>query len=342
MQLQKKKLKISMLCLLISGGFLLHAASVRTFDKTVPQTESAKNLVWEAKLKKSVDFLASPICEGRELGTRGGVEATLWIERQFAKAALLKFDGTYTKHFYVPGQRIGHNIVGFMPASGKKQCRKYIVVGAHYDHLGKTDSKIYPGADANASGTVGLCQLAEMFSLMKIIGKSYNCNIIFVAFDGKECNMAGSYAFFKAIEDGDYTNPVNHHVLCPDDIELMVNLDQIGSSLSPVSKDRNDYLLMLGTHSLPKDRRETLEFCNRFYGIDMEICLSYYGSENFTKAFYMLSDQKVFVEHNIPAVMFTSGITMNNNKPYDTARTLNYEVFKKRIWLIYFWLDRMM
>lgn len=342
MHLQKKNFKISHLFTLAAAFFLFAAGSASASGSIVPQTESAKNLVWEAKLKKNVGYLSDSLCAGREIGTAGSVEAAIWIERQFSKAALMKFDGTYVKHFYAPRARIGHNLVGFMPASGKKQCKKYIVIGAHYDHLGKADGKFFPGADANASGTVALCSLAEMFSIMKIIGKSYCCNLIFVAFDGKECNMAGSYAFFKAICDGDFTDPVNRHTIRPEDIELMVNIDQIGSSLSPVTKGKNNYILMLGNQSLARDKQNALEFCNKYYGTDLELCLSYYGSENFTRLFYRLSDQKVFVENKIPAVMFTSGITMNTNKPWDTAETLDYEILKRRIWLIYFWINHIM
>ena len=58
--------------------------------------------------------------------------------------------------------------------------------------------------------------------------------------------------------------------------------------------------------------------------------------------FYRLSDQRVFIDNGIPAVMFTSGITMNNNKTRDKATSLNYPILKKRIYLIYHWLEKML
>ena len=54
-----------------------------------------------------------------------------------------------------------------------------------------------------------------------------------------------------------------------------------------------------------------------------------------------MSDQRVFVDNGIPAVFFTSGITMNTNKTRDTAENLNFEVLHKRIRLIYHWLESM-
>jgi hypothetical protein len=122
----------------------------------------------------------------------------------------------------------------------------------------------------------------------------------------------------------------------------MANIDQIGSSLSPIRSSRPDYMLMLGTESLPKNKRSNLEACNMLTGIDLDLCLSYYGSKTFTEVFYKLSDQKVFVENKIPAVFFTSGITMNTNKTRDTAENLNYEVLHKRLLLIYHWIESML
>jgi hypothetical protein len=85
-----------------------------------------------------------------------------------------------------------------------------------------------------------------------------------------------------------------------------------------------------------------LEICNRMFAIDMEIDLTYYGSKNFTRMFYRLSDQRVFVDNGIPAVFFTSGITMNTNKTRDNAQTIDTEILRKRIFLMYHWLEKML
>jgi Zn-dependent M28 family amino/carboxypeptidase len=51
-----------------------------------------------------------------------------------------------------------------------------------------------------------------------------------------------------------------------------------------------------------------------------------------------LSDQAPFVAQGVPSVFFTTGITMNNNKPYDTADKINFTTLKKRIILIWQWI----
>ena len=74
----------------------------------------------------------------------------------------------------------------------------------------------------------------------------------------------------------------------------------------------------------------------------MDIGLDYYGSQNFTDIFYRLSDQRVFVDNKKPAVLFTSGITMNNNKTWDRTENLNLEIYHKRINLMYHWIEKML
>jgi hypothetical protein len=101
-------------------------------------------------------------------------------------------------------------------------------------------------------------------------------------------------------------------------------------------------MIMLGTASLKRDKRDLLQRCNIEDGIGMDISLDYYGSENFTKIFYRLSDQKVFVDNKIPAVLFTSGITMNNNKTWDRVENLDMEIYRRRIDLMYHWIEKML
>ena len=82
---------------------------------------------------------------------------------------------------------------------------------------------------------------------------------------------------------------------------------------------------------------------NKTQHIDLELAYDYYGSKDFTNLFYRrISDQVVFLNNGIPAVMFTSGITMLNNKPEDTAEKLDYVVMRKRIQLIFYYLDKVL
>lgn len=304
--------------------------------------QPARNTVYESKLRHQVAFLSDTICGGRATGTRGNVEAACWLQREFSKIGLLKFGDSYAKRIYAGQGKIGRNIMGMLPGSNHFPKKQYVIVGAHFDHLGELDGRLYPGADANASGTVALVNLAKMLSTTRMIGKSHDSNVIFVAFDGREHDLAGSRALWRMIENGELLDPQTGNPITRKQIALMVNIDQIGSTMSPLKSGREDYIIMLGTESLKPIKRDLLNACNRMFAIDMDIDLTYYGSENFTKVFYRLSDQRVFVENGIPAVLFTSGITMNTNKTRDNAESINLEILRKRIYLIYHWLDKML
>ena len=308
----------------------------------VTNDNAAHNIVWAEKLSRHLEFLTDSICGGRASGSTGNNEAAFWLIRSFRKSGLIPFNNSYAQHIYAGNGLVGHNIAGIIPGSAKNPKDSYIIVGAHYDHLGILNGKMYPGADSNASGTVAVSTLAEMFSAMKTIGKVYDKNIIFVAFDGYCTNLSGSYAFWKNIQDGYLTDPMTGRQIKPEQISLMVNIDQIGCSLSPLASGREDYIIMLGNEKLSKEDQEKISMSNLFYGTNLEISHTYYGSKDFTRVFYTLSDQRVFIENKIPSVLFTSGITLNNNKTYDTAESINLEVLRKRIILIFHWLEKML
>lgn len=302
---------------------------------------TAKMIMTEERLSRQLSFLCDSICGGRGFATAGGSEAAFWIQREFERIGLTRMGESYGKKVYAGGEKVGHNIVAMLPGSRHSGKDRYVIVGAHYDHIGELSGKMYPGADANASGTVALINLAEMMKAYADCGNAHDQHLIFVAFDGKEHNMAGSKAFWKMIENRELIDPKTGKAITKENVSLMINIDQIGSTLSPLRSGRKDYIIMLGTESLHPSRRNMLKTCNRTYAIDLDIDLTYYGSSDFTRIFYRLSDQRIFVDHGIPAVLFTSGITMNTNKTWDRPETIDIDIFKKRIFLMYHWLENM-
>jgi hypothetical protein len=114
----------------------------------------------------------------------------------------------------------------------------------------------------------------------------------------------------------------------------MVNIDQIGSTLTPVG-EFDEYIQVLGGNKLDTWQKEQLDFANEFFGLGLCIDYSYYGSQQFYDIFYRLSDQQSFTEVGIPALLFTSGITKHTNKETDTVGTLSLGVLQRRIELIY-------
>ena len=300
--------------------------------------EKAREILESTKLETRIGFLADSLCQGRATGTRGGVEAAAWLARQFEEIGLMRLDGSWFKSFKEDNGVVGRNVIGIYRGRKGGDSEKYTIIGAHFDHLGVLDGKHYPGADSNASGTAAMLTIAEMLKSRD----NYGNTIIFVGFDGNEADMAGSRAFWKLIEKGRLFDPHTGRAITKDKISLMVNIDQIGATLSPLRQSRKDYIIMLGNHSISPSKRDVLYTCNRLFITHLDLGYDYYGSENFTKIFYRLSDQRPFVDNGIPAVLFTSGITMKTNKTYDNAESLDFPVLRRRILLMFHWLDKML
>ncbi len=337
--MQTKKIKkYTFLTLIMASACMFACIGAEAENNHGKVNEPAHNLVWPKKLEMEIGFLSDHICDGRGTGTAGNAEAGAWIARKFRKIGLMQLDSTWSMSFTASNGSIGRNIIGFLPGSSKRNSEKYIIIGAHYDHLGNIGGRMFPGADANASGVVALTSLAEMMVMTKMLGRGYSHNVIFVALDGKETDMAGSRALCGMIRDGSLTDPVSKKPITREQIALMANIDQIGSTLSPLNSGREDYLIMLDGTKRENRKKSLLKTANAIYGLDMDLGFTYYGSENFTKLFYSITDQHVFADARIPAVLFTSGITMNNNKTWDKVSTLDTEMLQKRIYLIYHWL----
>ena len=304
--------------------------------KMIPSGKNAERIISVDKLQGKVEFLCDTLFRGRATGTTGANEAAFWIARQFREAGLMKMSGKWSMSFGV-GDKVGHNIIGFMPGKRSGLRESYVLVTAHYDSHGMIDDTVYPGADSNASGVVAMVSVADMFARMKELGRSYGQNMIFVAFDARERNSQGAEAFWRDVVEGKLKDPVSGETITPSKISCAVVLDILGSTLSPLRRGRKDYLIMLsdGRH------RYELARANDTDGLHMDLGFDYYGSEGFTEMFHSkIGDQGVFSRAGVDCVVFTSGITMKTNKIEDNALSLNYNIFKKRIFLIFHWLEK--
>ena len=297
---------------------------------------NAERVLTQEHIRASVDWLCQADLGGRATGTSGAFKTAVWLSNQFRSLGLEPLGGAWF-HGFDTSAGMGRNVIGFLPGSGER----YVIVMAHYDNLGTLAGTLYPGADSNASGVATLVELAGMFVHMKGCRKTYTRNLILVGLDAKEKDLAGSADLWRRLSDGKLLNPATGKPVDPSQVELVVNLDQLGATLSPLTKGQPNYLMMLSDPST--GRRSQLESANLAQHLEMEIGYDYYGSKDFTRLFYEnVSDQRVFLEHGIPAVMFTSGITFNNNKPSDTPETLDYAVLRRRIQLIFYWLDKVL
>ncbi len=313
-------------------------AQTRT-PKMVMSGRNAEKVVTEEQLEADVRFLTDTLFHGRKTGTRGANEAAFWIARRFENRGLMMMGDSWSQSFLTGDGTVGHNIVGFFPGDRGKGNQLYTIVAAHYDSFGYLNGKFLPGADSNASGVAAMLSLVDMFTKMKELGRSYGNNLIFVALDAREMNAAGAEDLWSRISSLSLRDPVDGGVIRPDRIHSAVILDILGSTMSPLHEGREDYLMMLSDGHFTSD----LISANSADYLSLDIAFNYYGSKSFTDMFHnRMGDQRVFVANRVHCALFTSGITMLTNKEGDTADTLDYEILKKRIFLIFHWFTKML
>ena len=183
-----------------------------------------------AALLRDLATLASDAMEGRLVGTPGSARAREFIVKRFKEAGIQPLGSSYERPFKFTGrgdqsERVGVNVVGVV--RGRRTPDRYLIVTAHYDHLGVRNGQVFNGADDNASGVAALIAAATRLNADKP-----NHSILFAAFDAEEAGLQGARAFVGA-------PPVPL-----DAIVLNVNLDM-------VARDAGNVLFASGTSHYP-------------------------------------------------------------------------------------------
>jgi len=258
------------------------------------------------EMQQHVNYLADEKREGREAGTQGGYAAGDYLRERLAALKLQPSgtDGAYQA--FTPNYR---NVLARLEGSDPKLHNDVIVLGAHYDHIGlgkKGNSLgqiglVHPGADDNASGTSGLLELAQAFT---VLGEAPRRTILFAFWDAEEKGMLGS----------------KHWVAYPtipiERVRLMVNLDMIG-------RLRNDRLLVFGTRS--------------GYGLRRLISMHNESALRLEFSWNSLpnADHFPFFSHEVPFVFFNTDLHEQYHRPSDKADLINSSGMQRTIRMVF-------
>ena len=159
----------------------------------------------EVSVKKYLYTLANDSMQGRKAGSPGIEKAAKYIEKQFSKIGLKPFNSSSFrqtfKHLNKRSEKKEEltlfNVIGLLEGTTLKE--EFVVVSAHYDHLGRKNigegDLIFNGANDNASGVSAMIMLADYFKKTKINKRS----ILFIAFTAEEMGLVGSNHFGKTI-----------------------------------------------------------------------------------------------------------------------------------------------
>jgi hypothetical protein len=193
------------------GSVLLAAAPALT-----PEQKAVTEHITADSLRGNLSFLASDLLEGRATPSRGLDLAAEFIAAQFRRAGLEPIgDDGYFQTGSVNGQP-ARNVAGLLRGSDPALKDTFIIVSAHYDHVGTRtsgDDKIFNGANDDGSGTVSVIEIAQALAAAPVRPKR---SILFLTFFGEEKGLLGSRYYAK-------------HPLVPIEKTIAgVNLEQVG------------------------------------------------------------------------------------------------------------------
>lgn len=164
---------------------------------------------------EKMSFLASDELEGRASGGEGIEKAATYIEDFFKSHTIAPYFSTY-KDTLSNFEEKAYNIVGVVPGNDPALKDEFIIVGAHYDHVGTgkdvDGDTVFNGANDNASGTVAVMELAKHFAH----SRSNKRSLLFVLFSAEERGLLGSDHLAKRLKAENVT------------LYVMVNFEMIG------------------------------------------------------------------------------------------------------------------
>jgi len=195
----------------------------------------------------------------------------------------------------------GNNILGYLEGSEKSD--EWIIISAHYDHLGQHRGKTYNGADDNASGMAAVLEIAEAFSLASQNNNRPKRNILFLFPDAEEIGANGSSYF------------LNNPIIPLDNLIVDINIDAIGRE-DAGRADLKYFVYIYSSQEAKVNYNEINLIAKEKFknNLRIEIKETPPGSDNF-----------MFERKGVPTIAYTTGRSKDYHQPLDTANKINYD-----------------
>jgi len=256
-------------------------------------------------IRRDIEVLASPTFAGRLTGTPGNDSAAAYLARRYASFGLKPTSPGFIQKFVArppahSGQTVSlpsQNVVAMLPGRDPKLRSEYVVIGAHFDHLGtSTEGALDPdargavrlGADDNASGSAAVVELARIFARTPA-----RRSIIFANFSGEEEGLLGSSYF------------VDHMPVATDSVVAMLNFDMVG-------RMKNDRVIVYGV-ATATEFPSILERANTASPLKVAAQGDGFGP----------SDHSSFYAKNIPVLHFFTDLHDDYHRASDTPDKIN-------------------
>lgn len=161
---------------------------------TIPKANSAQILI-------DIEYLANDDLNGRNTGSKDIDTAANYLAERFADMGIMPYKGSYMDHFKAKDLD-ATNIVAVIPGIDKDLMHEFVVIGAHYDHIGVLleaavdDDNIANGANDNATGTATVMALAESLKQLNMNKRT----LVFALFSAEELGLLGSMHLAQAMQ----------------------------------------------------------------------------------------------------------------------------------------------
>ena len=263
-------------------------------------------------MRGHVGYLASAALEGRAAGSEGELEAADYVREVFEAYGLDMLSGPDGDMFGIKRDNgdtlVSRNVIGVISGFDKSLKDRYIVIGARLDNIGTRTitvdgeplTRIYNGANGNASGIAMMLELARMLKVNSVMLKR---SVVFVAFGSSLESHIGSWYFLNRSFEG------------ADRIDGMINLDIVGRGQ--------------GFYAYTSSNADMNRIVNRINGTLQPI------KPELTTDEPVDSDHRMFYASEIPSVLFTTGMYPEYGTDRDTPSILNFDDMERELEYIY-------
>ena len=306
---------------------ILAQNSLTTTNPTLAEDEAIPyaNTITEQNLTNLVYTLASDEFEGRKTGENGQKIAANYLIDFYKKNGIIGAykDSSYLQvipqdYFRGRSKYDSENVIAFIKGSEKPD--EYVVISAHYDHMGIEGEKIFNGADDDASGTSAVLEIAQAFQEAVKAGKGPKRSIIFLHVTGEEIGLFGSKYYTE--------NPI--FPLANTVVNL--NIDMVGR-VDKKHEENPNFVYLIGADKLSTELHDVSEAINKKY---TNLTIDYtYNDENDPNRFYYRSDHYNFAKNGIPVIFYFNGVHKDYHKSTDTADKIRYDLLQKRTQLVF-------
>ena len=248
----------------------------------------------QERLTRHVYTLAGDSLRGRKAGSEDAAKAAAYIVKQFEEIGIQPF---YEEGWYQPFEKHGNtykNVVGVIPGNDPVLKDEYIIIGAHYDHLGVMNDQIYNGADDNASGTATIIEMAR---ILKGQQNQLKRSVIVATFDAEEIGLWGSNYLSGQLDLSK--------------VKLMMSIDMVGWL------EKGKTLRFEGVATVKDGKRLLHEEAEKMH-IDIK-------AKNFETSLLGATDTQGFAKKGVATLYVTTGLKSPYHKPEDDPELIDYK-----------------